>query len=199
MSYFASLRTNKWKPGFAWIVPVEVVAIRLNDKPIEGTVVDAVNIASDRINQPHEDYPKRVRATKNTILWATRFLQQKSARMEFSRTKCSEGWCAGISGALFKDIHYRIFRDQPFAGQWRSVAVRVGNHLPPPPETIHELMNRLEQLYPHIHYISTLRSWYTDFQTIHPFQDGNGRVGGVVVSAVSHILDSDRGWMIPTQ
>jgi Fic family protein len=37
--------------------------------------------------------------------------------------------------------------------------------------------------------------WYMLFETIHPFQDGNGRVGGIVVAIMSYSLY--RKYLIP--
>lgn len=36
-----------------------------------------------------------------------------------------------------------------------------------------------------------IREWYIDFQTIHPFIDGNGRVGGCVVALMTNYHHSD--------
>ena len=71
--------------------------------------------------------------------------------------------------------------DQGDAGQYRTIRVRVGTYIPPPPEDVSDLMFAL------------LGWWNTDsvllppvlssailhhrFESIHPFADGNGRTG----------------------
>jgi Fic family protein len=71
--------------------------------------------------------------------------------------------------------------DQGTAGQYRTIRVRVGPHVAPPPERVRPMMSDL------------LEWWNTDaakvspilssaivhhqFETIHPFADGNGRAG----------------------
>ena len=35
----------------------------------------------------------------------------------------------------------------------------------------------------------TLEKWYFDFETIHPYIDGNGRAGGVIIAGLSFHLN----------
>ena len=51
------------------------------------------------------------------------------------------------------------------------------------------LMQELEQETYEITNIESLLIWYYRFEQIHPFQDGNGRVGGIVVAAISQALN----------
>ncbi len=134
-----------------------------------------------KINSYHEDYPKYVRAT-NAILQSTRI----------------GGFPSKILNENLKVIHKLIFTDKSFAGKWREVNVRVGMHHPPQFLDVVKLMGELESLY-NILNIEDLINWYTDFETIHPFQDGNGRVGGVIVAAYSHNLHPEKGWLAPNQ
>jgi len=71
--------------------------------------------------------------------------------------------------------------DQGDAGEYRTIRVKVGDYIPPPPDQLEPMMSDL------------LRWWNTEarkvspilssaivhhqFETIHPFADGNGRVG----------------------
>ena len=94
---------------------------------------------------------------------------------------------AGKSRLTHEDI-FRLHKiiagevmDQGTAGRYRIIAVRVGRHVPPPPEDVSGMMFEL------------LRWWNQDaaklspvlssailhyrFEAIHPFADGNGRTG----------------------
>lgn len=71
--------------------------------------------------------------------------------------------------------------DQGKAGEFRKIAVRVGNYLPPKPEAVKQLTNEL------LDWWNKLSSKWSPvissaivhhrFETIHPFGDGNGRTG----------------------
>jgi Fic family protein len=71
--------------------------------------------------------------------------------------------------------------DQGDAGRYRTIAVRVGRYLPPPPEEVSGLMfellewwnKRAGELSP---VLSSAIVHYR-FEAIHPFADGNGRTG----------------------
>ncbi|MFA4973670.1 MAG: Fic family protein [bacterium] len=71
--------------------------------------------------------------------------------------------------------------DQGRAGRYREIAVRVGRHVPPPPQDVPELMDGLLGWWN-----GESGNWspvisqaviHHRFEEIHPFADGNGRAG----------------------
>jgi len=78
-------------------------------------------------------------------------------------------------------IAARGVMDQGREGEYRRIQVWVGNHKPPPPERVEELMSALIEWWN-----GPARDWspvissavlHYRFEEIHPFGDGNGRVG----------------------
>jgi Fic family protein len=71
--------------------------------------------------------------------------------------------------------------DQGRAGRYRTIRVRVGSHVAPPPEQVQPMMSELLQWWNiHAARISPIVSSaivHHQFETIHPFADGNGRTG----------------------
>ena len=69
-------------------------------------------------------------------------------------------------------------------GNYRKQAVRVGNLVPPPASYVPQLMNDLEK---YINIDTTLPPlikaglMHLQFETIHPFLDGNGRIGRLLI------------------
>lgn len=63
--------------------------------------------------------------------------------------------------------------------------VRVGTHIAPAPEHVEQLLENLlsDYLSNHeIYLIDNIGRFHTEFESIHPFVDGNGRIGRVLVN-----------------
>jgi cell filamentation protein, protein adenylyltransferase len=113
-----------------------------------------------------------------------------------------------VSVALARRLHEEVFRNvKPHAGQWRLVRVGIAGtaYVPPRPEELPGLLAAWERE----HHQRDLRgadalalaSWtHWRFEAVHPFQDGNGRVGRLLLNHFllqkswppAHILPADR-------
>jgi len=148
--------------------------------------VKTVDEAADAINLPHEDFPFRVEATVFAV--ENQFLRPTT-----------KGWM-WIDNRRLLRIHQRVFGDQSFAGRWRDVRVGIGDHIAPDPERVPHLMEELEvRHWENMFSVEALKDWYWDFETIHPFQDGNGRVGGIILGSYSHAWHPNKGYLVPEQ
>jgi cell filamentation protein, protein adenylyltransferase len=71
--------------------------------------------------------------------------------------------------------------DQGTAGQYRTIRVRVGKYVAPPPERVQPLMTKLLEWWNKSSAdnspIMSSAIVHHQFETIHPFADGNGRTG----------------------
>lgn len=63
--------------------------------------------------------------------------------------------------------------------------VRIGSYIAPPPEHVEQLLNNLidDYLSSHDrHFIDNIAHFHAEFERIHPFCDGNGRIGRVLIN-----------------
>ena len=106
--------------------------------------------------------------------------------MEYKRARAKD---SELSENLILQIHQMLMGgiDDSIAGRFRQKGeyVRVGTHIAPAPEHVERMMENLL-----IDYVSDLDSYFLDkialfhlaFEYIHPFCDGNGRLGRVIMN-----------------
>lgn len=137
-------------------------------EPVFDTIdISDVRGAANAINCPHEDFPDKV---DNTAMWILTFIED-------GYTEFTTGQLKALHGFMFPELSVD-------AGRFRMCNVRF-NHSDDQPCNhifINEEMEKLGNVS-----VDTpdLTKWYQAFQTIHPFKDGNGRVGGVVLAVIS--------------
>ena len=153
------------------------------------TRVDNIAECADLINKPHGDYPRRVKSTIEMIEYYLIF-------------KC-------ITESDCKSIHSRIMDDMEsrHRGRWRlDIAFLQKSDgsiidLTPP----FMIMGEIEEAqlftwwFDDIIDASDVIRWYRTFEIIHPFMDGNGRVGGVIAAVASYNFFNDGTMLAPCQ
>lgn len=77
--------------------------------------------------------------------------------------------------------------NEDIAGRFRkqNEYVRVGTHIAPAPEHIESMMDSLlsdYSAYTEEYFIDRIAKFHLEFETIHPFCDGNGRIGRVLIN-----------------
>ena len=106
--------------------------------------------------------------------------------MEYTKSKAGE---ADLSLEIILLLHKMLLGniDDTIAGRFRKKGeyVRVGTHIAPPPEHVERMIEEtmLENSADHNSYFADkIAKFHLDFETIHPFCDGNGKMGRVIIN-----------------
>jgi Fic family protein len=92
-----------------------------------------------------------------------------------------------ISEKIIKEIHSLVLIDrQQDKGVYRSVPVRIGSYHPCQPYEVPLKMEQMMLSYAEgmqkLHVVERAALFHLEFETIHPFIDGNGRVGRLLLN-----------------
>lgn len=97
--------------------------------------------------------------------------------------------CSPLTERVIKDIHSLVLMDDAMnKGVYRSVPVRIlgANHTPPQPYLVPVQMEQLiadyETMKHEKHIIEAIAEFHLRFEGIHPFIDGNGRTGRLILN-----------------
>ena len=106
--------------------------------------------------------------------------------MEYKRTRVKD---SELNNDLLLRLHQMLIGgiDDAIAGRFRRQGeyVRVGTHIAPAPERVERMMDNI--LIEHSsdlgsYFLDKIARFHLDFETIHPFCDGNGRLGRVIIN-----------------
>ena len=106
--------------------------------------------------------------------------------VSYIRTKSQE---KDIDKEMILLLHQMLIGgiDDSIAGRFRKQGefVRVGTHIAPAPEHVERMIESLlaEHKSDHeIYFIDKIARFHLEFETIHPFNDGNGRIGRALLN-----------------
>lgn len=169
------------------------------------------SVASSKIEQisaSMDDYARALHGSKTNAA-ATAMV----AAIEATKRLMSQVGHDGLLGkADLLAAHERLMRDDPFekstAGQLREVQNWVGGSdysprgallIPPPPERVEDLFNDIVQFANRRDLPALVQAAiaHAQFETLHPFTDGNGRIGRALINAILRVRGATTRTLIP--
>lgn len=106
--------------------------------------------------------------------------------VEYIRTKSQE---IELDKEMILLLHQMLIGgiDDKIAGRFRTKGeyVRVGTHVAPAPEHVESMIDAILLEYSsdlNSYFLDKIAKFHLDFETIHPFNDGNGRIGRAIIN-----------------
>src|SRR3989344_3237812 len=106
--------------------------------------------------------------------------------IEYIRNKSKE---TEVNRELILLLHQMLIGgiDDKIAGRFRGPGeyVRVGTHIAPAPEQVEKLIASIITEYTSdmsAYFLDKISKFHLEFETVHPFNDGNGRIGRVLIN-----------------
>lgn len=107
--------------------------------------------------------------------------------MEYVRNR--EVWSSPLNEEHMLLLHRMLLANinDAIAGRFRKSGeyVRVGTHVAPAPEQVPDLLRQAVIEYAgddQMYFLDKIAAFHLAFETIHPFNDGNGRIGRVLIN-----------------
>jgi len=106
--------------------------------------------------------------------------------MEYTRSKA---WESELSLEMILLLHKMLLGNinDAIAGRFRTTGeyVRVGTHIAPAPEHVEQMMETILREFAadrNNYFADKIAKFHLGFETVHPFCDGNGRMGRVIIN-----------------
>ncbi|HHW47707.1 MAG TPA: Fic family protein [Clostridiaceae bacterium] len=145
-------------------------AIEGNTLTLQETALVLQGITIDQ--KPLKDHLEAI-GHKEAFLYVVNLVQQK----------------VELSEKIIKDIHSLVLMDKPNdRGVYRRIPVKImgAYHEPPQPYLVepkmYELMQKHAERKKSMHLLECLALFHLEFEGIHPFVDGNGRTGRLILN-----------------
>lgn len=153
-------------------------------------------VASSRIEDEHADLDDYARAVVGVRANGSATLMV--AATTALRRLTADASSGPVTERSILAAHHDLMRDDPLdgrdAGRYRTVqnwiggggSPRLATYVPPPPELVPDAMADLVAFLERddLHPVAQAAIAHAQFESVHPFTDGNGRVGRALIGAV---------------